>query len=580
MTNQIAKTVHIQTTSYIINIAVALERLLINNGFETKLLDFNGVHQEIAEKKEPDYYIFLFVWQLRKLPQKAKFFIYNLEQTNYYPNFPYLKSTSDDDIETKIVKAAFFEKAEKLLDYSKVNITKYPEELQSKAIYFPIPLRDKINCRFIIDNTSKDIHILFFGAMTPRRKNILDFLYTKTPLKIKVVRSSTGLYGDYLYDAIKKSYIVFNIHADTPSLLETARFHDCLRHSQTIIVSEDSEIDRETEELYKNIIYFVPTIKDDLSNIYDALTVIKSCLQSVSVRDKYLDIERNAIALNQNMLQEYDKLKPILYDYNYDVSIAYLTWKKYLELQKTLESHKDNGVFDIIPPENRIIFCQEVIERDAQQARHFKLNVLGNKYNVGILEAFIELVNNCKTKYFIFCENDMHMYNNNNYKFKNTIDDVCEILENDFYAQVKLSNYKDPGLLYAKGGEEWLKQDQSNYCYKAESLSWIPNPKTFYKNIDIISKHYDWFKFKSNDQQWSNQIYACNTKYLQTIVVPLLKHARDNKINVDLMYQGLEDILNFIKPIPNKNNYIDYLIMEHKKRTIYTGGGNFYHKIF
>ena len=38
------------------------------------------------------------------------------------------------------------------------------------------------------------------------------------------------------------------------------------------------------------------------------------------------------------------------------------------------------------------------------------------------------------------------------------------------------------------------------------------------------------------------------------------------------MYQGLEDILNFIVPIPyshlgDKKDYIDYLIREHKKRT-------------
>ena len=75
----------------------------------------------------------------------------------------------------------------------------------------------------------------------------------------------------------------------------------------------------------------------------------------------------------------------------------------------------------------------------------------------------------------------------NDYDISKTIYDVCKILENNPYTQIKLSNYKNPGFLYIKGGPEWLKQDQSNFKYKVESLSWIPNPKEFYPNMNIYN---------------------------------------------------------------------------------------------
>ena len=41
------------------------------------------------------------------------------------------------------------------------------------------------------------------------------------------------------------------------------------------------------------------------------------------------------------------------------ISIGYLSWKREKILTQTLESHKTNGLFDLIKPENRFIFFQE-----------------------------------------------------------------------------------------------------------------------------------------------------------------------------------------------------------------------------
>ena len=163
------------------------------------------------------------------------------------------------------------------------------------------------------------------------------------------------------------------------------------------------------------------------------------------------------------------------------------------------------------------------------------------------------------------------------FEIQQTLNDVISILDNDKYGMVKLSNSKKPGFLYVKGGAEWLKGDQSKYQYKAESLSWIPNPKEFYKDIKTVIYNYEWFIFDKEDQRWSNHIYACNTEYLQKVIVPLLKHSRDNNPKLDRRYQGLEDTLMFPENIPNQNDMIKELISLHNQRHIYSGGGNFFH---
>lgn len=259
-----------------------------------------------------------------------------------------------------------------------------------------------------------------------------------------------------------------------------------------------------------------------------------------------------------------------------EITIGYLSWKRHNIFEQTLNSHKNNGLFDLIKPENRCVFFQEISDMDINLAKKYNCNFIGSKNNIGILNAFIELVERCKTKYFIFCENDFILMKND-FEIIKTLNDVCQILDSDPYAQVKLSNTKNPGFIYIKPDKFWLKHDQSNFRYKVESLSWIKNPKEIYPNVNILKYNYEWFQFEYQDQFWSNHIYACNTNYLKEIVLPLLIHNRDNNKELDIKYQGLEDTLNFTDKIPNQSERIKELIVKHNMRKIYSGGGNFFH---
>ena len=115
----------------------------------------------------------------------------------------------------------------------------------------------------------------------------------------------------------------------------------------------------------------------------------------------------------------------------------------------------------------------------------------------------------------------------------------------------------------------------------ANSMNQIENVAAImkaYPKVNILNYNYEWFQFNTQDQYWSNHIYACNTKYLKEVVIPLLKHNRDNNKALDVKYQELEDTLNFTDKIPNQTEYIKELIVKHNMRNIYSGGGNFYHK--
>ena len=112
-----------------------------------------------------------------------------------------------------------------------------------------------------------------------------------------------------------------------------------------------------------------------------------------------------------------------------------------------MESHKQNGLFDIIPAKNRIIFFQEISETDINLANKYDLKVLGNKKNIGVLDAWIELVENCETKYFLFSEDDWLLIENKDV-CKNIIDDCIKIIDNaKTGCNIKLRHRKNPSNL-------------------------------------------------------------------------------------------------------------------------------------
>jgi len=262
-------TFKIQTTAYLLNIANALKTMLNNMGLTATVMSSEEIAQDIKQELSNVHYIFLCIGHVFHIP-KSKYYIYNLEQVNYHPDFPLLGLVGE---RAKFLNAAFIN-ATTIFDYSEMNITNYPEKFKNKELYLPVPLFEGVKSK--ITDIKKEYDILFFGGLNYRRQKILKYLEKNTNMNVRII---TNVFGDALYDIVKKSRIVLNIHFKGESLLETARIHDCIRHSTPLIISEEST-DKSTMEEYKDIVKFIPVIKEDLSNINELTEGIQNLLSN------------------------------------------------------------------------------------------------------------------------------------------------------------------------------------------------------------------------------------------------------------------------------------------------------------
>lgn len=259
------------------------------------------------------------------------------------------------------------------------------------------------------------------------------------------------------------------------------------------------------------------------------------------------------------------------------ITIGYLSWKRHDILEQTLESHQKNGLFEIIPPENRLIFFQEISEIDINIGKKYGLMIMGNQENIGILNAFIKLVEKCNTKYFIFCENDWLLIENQEI-CQRTLEDCIRLLIDNEKNIIKLRDIKNPGKpLYSRPDnvKEWLNQNYHGFPYKLESLCWLDEPNKYYQPdvLHEIQYNYKWYSTTLEHQKWSNNIFMANTNFLKNTIILLLLNFK----NTD-KYLGLEEILiNYIN-ILGKNKKLDTYINEYQNLRIIAGKGLFTHQ--
>jgi len=260
-----------------------------------------------------------------------------------------------------------------------------------------------------------------------------------------------------------------------------------------------------------------------------------------------------------------------------DITIGYLSWKRQNILEQTLQSHKDNGLFDIIQQTNIFIYFQEICDKDISIANKYNCEYIGTNENIGILNAFITMIEYCKTEYFIFCENDWYLIENKNTTIK-IIEDAINILNSNIANIVKLRHRKYYGEpLYSKPHniDEWKKNNYHNFPYKLESLSWLDNPNIDYNDImEEYNGNYKWYITTLKHQKWSNNIFICKTNYIKEIILPLLK----NFIETNNKYTGLEDILINYNNYIGENEIINNIIIKYSDIKLAGGEGLFTHK--
>lgn len=192
--------------------------------------------------------------RLLEQTREHSYIVYQMEPISdrtghFWPNPPYLA----------LLKGAAW-----VLDYSKANISELHANGIDRVSHVPVGYHRSLE-RLAKDKV-KDIDVLFYGSLTPRRIHVLKLLEEAGV----AIRAVFGVYGSKLDDLIERSRIVINIHhADAINTLEEVRLSFLLAN-HCFVISEvsdrnpygDGVVFCQCSELATNCLYYLSAGKD------------------------------------------------------------------------------------------------------------------------------------------------------------------------------------------------------------------------------------------------------------------------------------------------------------------------------
>jgi len=217
-----------------------------------------------------------------------------------------------------------------------------------------------------------------------------------------------------------------------------------------------------------------------------------------------------------------------------DITLGILAWKSPKTVANTLESYKKNGLLKMVHP---VIFFQErTPELDALAASYGITDVLGTSENVGILRAFMQLIEHAetkvKTKYFMFAECDFELVNDKA-RTESVLKECIKLMTEKGVDLVRLRDRKNPGEPI--GSRMWINvpdeklQDHpmdQGFPHKIESLYFFHEPEKKFPGVFEIIEYKDkWYKCDSKHSWWSNHVFITTVEFLKKKVFPVL-HGR------------------------------------------------------
>lgn len=188
-------------------------------------------------------------------------------------------------------------KSEEVWEHTNLTSHIYSKYCWNKLKYIPMPfvLNKELGFNDLNwDNLKYDI--FFYGNKNTRREKILNELSKYFKIKI-----GWGIYGEKKIDYILRSKIILNVHYYEEAGLETCRFNEILNYNK-VIISENSLLDKQNIDLYRNIVVMVDNIDENLSNIDKLIEYIKYFL----IYDNYLK------KINDNKVLIYELEKNII----------------------------------------------------------------------------------------------------------------------------------------------------------------------------------------------------------------------------------------------------------------------------
>lgn len=172
-----------------------------------------------------------------------------------------------------------------VFDYSLVNIQYFKEKTDLPSMFYYLPV-DYIAAEH--QSQEEPVYdVLFYGDINnERRRAMLDEL--SQSFRVKVV---SEVFGEQLYEQLRKAKVVVNLHYYENAMLETTRIYEVLSLGSSVVVSESSSDPREEERL-KGIVDFV-----DVGDVEQLRTRIAYWLEDENRRREY--VEKTTQLLNE-----------------------------------------------------------------------------------------------------------------------------------------------------------------------------------------------------------------------------------------------------------------------------------------
>lgn len=293
----------ILTTKYFVSITNVLKDFFITKNFIVNIFDINTekelLHNNLQNNNNNNHYLLLyqpFMFEYDSWKIKFKYIIYNFEQyLNNYINLLYSRYISSGNFDELYRNSYLF------LDYTEYNVKYIQNKFGYNSLCLPPPINKNIfDCGDILNKT---YDVIFIGNISERRK----YMIKKIGEKYNVY-CIEKIFGNEIFDIMRKSKILINIHCYENALLERIRLNEALLCGMRIISEKPIIQDIEICNIYDKVVNFV-----DVGDINNIIYNIKQILDNYyDTYDSYIDNVKNKLTeldrdFNKNINQIYNQ---------------------------------------------------------------------------------------------------------------------------------------------------------------------------------------------------------------------------------------------------------------------------------
>jgi hypothetical protein len=173
----------------------------------------------------------------------------------------------------------------------------------------------------------------------------------------------------------------------------------------------------------------------------------------------------------------------------------------------------------------KVIFFQEISDKDREIAKEFGYDAIGAPENIGIAEGYKRLVEYATGDLFLFLENDWALIEDP----KQQIKEASEMLYNDDVDVIRLRHRRNPGHpLYTL---QFQGNEYKHLEHLLDCIHWT-DPLMFSPLIDRIGPDDSyWVGAWAKNANWTNNPTMFRTEWLHKEIVPRMG-SRDAEIDL------------------------------------------------